>query len=142
MAKNMVVRNSYTFGMFDPRKRRPYEIWSIVDVTEDCPGASESNRCVFCYAYTEQLGWTVQITQPYTGPKHMGKFRHFFPVEDLENKLRDVLLSSAFRNCARRLGLSQSELSDLIMAHRPVVPTKIQSLSRRYRIYQTLQGSE
>lgn len=133
MAKNLVVTRRYEFGMFDQRGR-PYEIWSVVDVTEDCPGASEDNRCVFFYAYTKRFEWTVRISQPYKGPKHMGAFRHFFPAQDLNIKLHDVLLSSAFRHCARRLGLSQSDLSMLIEAHRPVVPDKIQPAFRRRRI--------
>ena len=47
MAKKLTEITGHVFGMFNPRKGKPYEIWNAMDVTRDCPGASRSNRCVF-----------------------------------------------------------------------------------------------
>lgn len=90
----------------------------VVDITEDCPEASETERAILLFTRTKR-GRIVQISQPYEDEVYMGLHIHFF-IDELDHEMFCVVpRDDTFGSTADRLGLTKSQLRSLIEAHVP-----------------------
>ncbi len=105
--------------LFDQHTGKNCRIEKLVDVTKDCPRASDENRSVFLYARLSRGGRTVQMIRLFKGDElNMGMFIWFF-VDQLEQVMHAVPRDDTFGLWAKELGLSKPELRSLIETHAP-----------------------
>ena len=119
MAKTVKInKKDHNSGLYDSATGNDCRTERVVDITKDCPKASEKERAVLLFTRAER-GRIVQITRPYEGEVYMGSHIHFF-VEELEHEMRAAPRDDTFGSTANQLGLTKSALRSLIEAHVPV----------------------
>ncbi len=116
MAKTLVTEY-YSSGIYDLGTNKSCITEKVVDVTEDCPGASEKERAIFLYT-RDRNGRIIQMTRPYEGEKYGGVHIDFH-VDYLEREMNAAPRDDTFGAWAAKLGLDKRALRTLIEAHAP-----------------------
>lgn len=111
------VKDQQHPGLYDSDTGVSLKAEKIVDITEDCPKASNKNRALLLFTRAKG-GRIVQITRPYEGEVYMGSHRHFF-VDKLDVEMNMVSPDDTFGSTADSLGLTKSDLRSLIEAQAP-----------------------
>jgi len=117
MAKELKITKAYKPGLYDSATGESCVTEKVVDVTEDCPRASDKDRCVFLYTRAKR-GRIVQMARPYKDEKYMGMHIHFF-VDELDHEMHVAPRDDTFGSLASQLGFSKPALRSLIEAHAP-----------------------
>lgn len=117
MAKELKILKVHTTGLYDSDTGRTLKAKKVVNVTDDCPNASKSDRCIFLYCKSKR-GRIIQIIRPYKEEKFMGVSIHFF-VDELDEEMNRAERDDTFGSWANQLGLTKSELRLLIRTHAP-----------------------
>ena len=117
MARELKVSKAYKPGLYDSDTGADCLIEKVVNVTEDCPRASNEDRCVFLYTRAKR-GRIVQMARLYKDKKYMGMHIHFF-VDELDREMHVAPRDDTFGSWASQLGLSKPALRSLIEAHAP-----------------------
>lgn len=117
MAKEIGITKVYNSGLYDSDTGESCVTEKVVDVTEDCPRASNKDRCVFLYTRAKR-GRIVQMARPYKDEEYMGTHIHFF-VDELEYEIHVAPCDDTFGSWANELGLEKGALHSLIEAHTP-----------------------
>ena len=115
MARELKITKVYKSGLYDSDTSEDCVTRKVVDVTEDCPRASNKDRCIFLYTRAKR-GRIVQMARPYKGEKYMGMHIHFF-VDELEREMHVRPCDDTFGSWASQLGLSKLALRSLIEEH-------------------------
>lgn len=115
MATILEIDPKHTLGLYDSDTKETLKTEKVVDITDDCPDASEQERALLLFA-TAKRGRIVQIVRPYRGEVCMGSAVHFF-VDEIEHEFRLRESSFAFR--ASMLGLTKTGLRNIIEEHAP-----------------------
>ena len=118
MAKTLATEG-YCAGLYDTVTGKSCVTERVVDVTEDCPGASKKERAIFLYT-RDRNGRIIQMSRPYEGEKHMGSHIHFH-VDQLEREMTVAPRDDTFGSWATELGLDKMALRRLIETHAPAV---------------------
>jgi len=118
MAKSIKInRKEHKPGLYDLDTGARCKTEKVVDITEDCPKASEKRRAVLLFTRTKR-GRIVQISRPDEGEVYMGPRKHFF-VDELDREMRVAPRDDTFGSTANELGLSKVALRKLIEAQAP-----------------------
>lgn len=118
MAKALKInKKKHVVGLYDSDTGRSCKTEKVVDITEDCPKASEKRRAVLLFSRAKR-GRIVQITRPYEGEVYTGSHIHFF-VEELDREMRTAPRDDTFGSKANELGLTKPQLRKLIEAQAP-----------------------
>ena len=104
-------------SLMDSETEESLRAEKVVDITEDCPCASEKERAVLLFTRAKR-GRIVQITIPHEGEVYAGMHVHFF-VDELENEMRVLPRDDTFGSRATMLGLTKERLRELIEANAP-----------------------
>lgn len=118
MAKVLKIdKKEHKSGLYDLATGASCKTEKVVDVTEDCPKASENERADLLFTRV-QRGRIVQIGRPYKGEIYMGSHIHFF-VDELDREMRAAPRDDTFGSTANGLGLTKPQLRRLIKAQAP-----------------------
>ncbi len=118
MAKNVKInRKEHEPGLYDSRTGDSCKTEKVVDITDDCPKASEKERAVLLFTRAER-GRIVQIGRPYEGEVYMGSHVHFF-VDELDREMHVAPRDDTFGSTANQLGLTKPVLRKIIEAQAP-----------------------
>ena len=90
----------------------------VVDITENCPNASQKDRVILLFTRTKR-GRIVQISRPYEGEAYRGLHINFF-IDELDKELRVAPDDNTFDLTAKNLGLSKWALHAAIEMCIPV----------------------
>jgi hypothetical protein len=112
-----IDRGNHVSGLCDSDTGANCVTEKVVDVTEDCPGASKGERAVLLFTRATR-GRIVQICRPYEGEVYMGTHIHFF-VDELDQEMYAAPRDDTFGSTAKRLGLTKPALRELIEAQAP-----------------------
>jgi hypothetical protein len=117
MAKIIENLEEYDTGLFDSATGLDCVTEKVVDVTEDCPGASEKERCLLVFT-RDSKGCNVKIVRPYEGEKSMGMSTHF-SIEKLDSEMTMAPRDDTFGSWSRQLGMEKLAFRALIEEHAP-----------------------
>lgn len=118
MAREISISEEYRTGLYDVVTGKKCVTEKVVDVTVDCPSASDRERALLLFT-RDRNGRIVQICRPYEGEVCMGSCIHFF-VDMLNREMRMAPRDDTFGSTARDLGLSKEKFRTLIEMHAPV----------------------
>lgn len=104
-------------SLADSDTGRSLKAKKVVDITDDCPAANNKRRAVLLFTKAKR-GRIVQICRPYEGEKYMGMRTHFF-VDELNHEMRVAARDDTFGSFAKDLGLTKTQLRELIEEHAP-----------------------
>jgi hypothetical protein len=114
MAKELKITSGYKSVVYDNKK---WVTEKVVDVTEDCPNASNEKKCLFLYLrMTDER--IIQIRRPYKNHQFSGAHINF-RLDQLEAEMRIAQPHNTFALWAEQLGLTGAQLRDLIETHAP-----------------------
>lgn len=119
MAKVLEITKEYDIGLYDSATGESLKTEKAVDITEDCPKASERERVILLFT-TAKRGRIVQIGRPYPGEVYMGAHIHFF-VDELKRLVAER--NDTFSREARIVGLTKAALLNLVKEHAPELET-------------------
>jgi len=118
MAKSVKInKKEHNPGLYDSDTGASCKTEKVVDITEDCPKASEKERAVLLFTRAKR-GRIVQISRPYEGEAYMGSHIHFF-VDELDREMHVAPRDDTFGSQASQIGLTKSALRALIEAQAP-----------------------
>ena len=117
MSKEIKLTDEHDIGLYDSATGDSIAAEKAVDITEDCPSASERNRAVLLFARAKR-GRIVQIARPYHGEVYMGSHIHFF-IDELDHEMRVSPWDDTFGSTASLLGLTKKALRSLIETNAP-----------------------
>lgn len=117
MARKLKITTAYNSGLYDSDTSAKCVTEKVIDVTEDCPRASNKDRSIFIYTRTKR-GRIVQMAFLHKGEKYIDMDIYFF-VDELEREMHGAPLDNNFGWWANELGLSKSALRSLIEANAP-----------------------
>jgi len=117
MAIVKINTKKHSSGLYDSDSGASCKTEKVVDITEDCPKASEKKRAVLLFTRAKR-GRIVQISRPYDGEVYMGSHNHFF-VEELDREINVAPRDDTFGLLADQLGLTKTGFRDLIKAQAP-----------------------
>lgn len=117
MAKVIEINEEYKPDLYDSDAGESCVPERVVDITEDCPKASEKERAVLLFTKAKR-GRIVQIRRPYENEVCMGSCIHFF-VDELDREMRAAPHDDTFGLTAGQLGLTKLQLRTLIETHVP-----------------------
>ncbi len=117
MAKILKIEKEHKSEIYDSRTGKTCKTEKVVDMTEDCPKASETQRAVLLFTRGER-GRIVKICRPYEGYAFIGWNIHFF-VDELNFEMNIAPRDDTFGSTARNLGLTKEQLRKIIEEHVP-----------------------
>lgn len=117
MARELAVATEHSVGLYDSTTGESCATEKVVNVTEDCPRASDNNSCIFLYTRA-QRDRIIQIFRPYEEDKYRGRRIHFF-VDELDAEMNVSPDDDIFGMCTTELGLDKLTLCSLIKTHAP-----------------------
>jgi len=118
MAKEIQIsEKELTPGIFDSDTGKELKAEKIVDVTEECPLATEAEKSIFVYTKA-QRGPIVYMKRSKKGKLFGGSGIHFF-IHDLDEEVVCCREGSTFGNWAASLGFSKKGLKAVIEKHAP-----------------------
>jgi hypothetical protein len=117
MAKELKILKEHNPTLHDSATGMSCITEKVVDVTEDCPNASEKKRVVFLYT-RDRNGRIIQMARPYEGEEYMGVHINFH-VDQLEGEMTVAPRDDRFGSWATKLGLDKAALRTLIETHAP-----------------------
>ncbi len=115
MAKMLGVTDEFDFGFYDPATGKDCVTEKVVDVTEDAPNGSETNRFLFLYS-RDSSRRLVKMVNPYEGRTVMGSCI-LFGLDVLHRELDVAPRNDTFGTWARRMGVTKVKLIGLIERH-------------------------
>ncbi len=118
MAKVIPVAAVHRCGLYDSVTGKSCVTEKVVDMTDDCRGASAMERCLVLFT-RDHRGRIAQLVRSYEGEECEGVKIHFY-LGKLDAEMRATSLNDTFGVWARELGLEKSALRSLIEAHAPV----------------------
>lgn len=117
MTQVLKIGSEYDSGLFDSDNGTDCKTEKVVDITDECPRANPSNKCILLFTRAKR-GPIVQITRPHKGEKYLGTHIHFF-IKELEEEMRAPHKHDTFGLWADMLGISKTTLRSIIEAHAP-----------------------
>ncbi len=118
MAKEIPIDpNHHKSGLYDRVAEKSCVTEKVVDITEDCPLANETERAILLFT-RDKSGRICQICRPYEGQVYTGTKIHFF-VDELDTEMNMPECDDTFGSRAEMLGLTKLQLRQLIEANAP-----------------------
>ncbi len=117
MAQLIENLEEYDTGLYDGATNLDCVTEKVVDVTEDCPGASEKEKCLLVFTRDSRRR-IVQIVRPYEGEKSMGMRIHF-SIDTLDSEMNMAPRDDTFGSWSRQLGMEKRAFRALIEEHAP-----------------------